>query len=133
MARCPSCGAAVPTPAKTWTYLEWEREKTGLVKKDVGVFECPGCRTRFPAVASREPLIIVPAQKIQSLKAAAEEAHALVQRLKAELARKEEQNATLRENIAMLELQIKALQLEHEVGRLREEKARLEEGIAAQA
>jgi septal ring factor EnvC (AmiA/AmiB activator) len=133
MARCPSCGAVVRTPAKAWTYLEWDRDKTSLVKKDVGVFECPSCRTRFPAVAGREAVLIIPVQKVQSLKAAAEEAHALIEKLKAELAQKEDQNATLRENIAMLELQIKALHLEHEVGRLREEKAKLEEGIVALA
>jgi uncharacterized protein (UPF0212 family) len=45
LAKCPKCGAEVPTPIKQWEL------KGGKAKKviKIGMFECPSCKKKFRA------------------------------------------------------------------------------------
>lgn len=48
MAKCPKCGAAVTTPAKTWSIPSRKPlEHAESAKLVVGIFECTDCKARF--------------------------------------------------------------------------------------
>jgi transcription elongation factor Elf1 len=54
LAKCPKCGASVPTPVRTWSFPSRKPLKRGEEPKLSGLFECPNCRARFRAIAEVE-------------------------------------------------------------------------------
>lgn len=51
---CPSCGARVSEPAKTWTLVSPLPDKYGRVTVTVmGSFECPNCGYKWRAVVKK--------------------------------------------------------------------------------
>ena len=56
MAKCTKCGAEVSKPKKTWK-MAGRPDKSGKrMQLEIGLFECPKCKTTFREVLSKKKI-----------------------------------------------------------------------------
>ncbi|MCJ7762010.1 chorismate-binding protein [Candidatus Bathyarchaeota archaeon] len=56
MAKCPKCGTETSKPKKTWK-MAGRPDKAGKrMQLEIGLFECPKCKTTFREVLSKKKI-----------------------------------------------------------------------------
>jgi ribosomal protein L40E len=59
VARCPKCGATVPSPKKKWTMAGRPDSSGKRIVLEIGLFDCPRCRRPFREVLSKRKVTAV--------------------------------------------------------------------------
>lgn len=100
-----------------------------FVERNVGIYRCPKCGTKFPHVFGRKKFRILRLEELQKLEDTRARLEDLVRDLEGEKVRLLNEVRTLEEKVALVELRYEAEKLESEVATLRRDKRQLQEEI----
>ena len=123
MAKCPKCETNVETPVKEWSLPRKSAKAGDKAKMNIGLFECPKCKTQFRATVEKptEPASIK--SVVKSLKDLEGEFVNTLKNLREKIQKLEGERSNLILEIDELKkmAESKASALESEITMLREE------------
>jgi TolA-binding protein len=135
---CPKCGNKENMPTRTFSVIvEPTKGERGMTERQVGMYTCSKCGTKFPTVISRQKYLIVAEEQlnsiqeeIASLKKGNEELQTKIHDMTSQQRELESTlDKTAKQN-EVKKLEIKLAELESFVSYLRKEKGELEQKVS---
>lgn len=129
MPKCPQCSAEVDAPSTSWPVLDDPDKQGRFVERNVAIYRCAKCGTKFPHVVGRKKYRIIRLEELQKLEDTRTHLEDLVRELEGEKVRLLNDVRNLEEKVALIELGYEAEKLETEVASLRRDKRELQDKI----
>ena len=136
MTDCPTCGAEVPSPVKSWSVAFKKKGETDEQPQlSVGIFECPSCKSKFRARAemASTPATTNVAGLVERINTIREGLSQSLKTLQSKIKTLETERSSLLSEMDELKqsAELRAAALEAEVSQLREEIKSMREVLAS--